>query len=110
MAEINAPKYEHYNGENGIHNGDMDIEKKGEIEAGTAEEEGFRQPDDVVKAAPLMRSLQGRHMQMIAIGELELAPAVSSWLTTFSCKAEVLAQVCSSDPAKLCLWVGRQAW
>ena len=52
-----APKY------------DYDKEKEGGLEAGVVNgHDGVHISEDQVQANPLARNLQGRHMQMIAIG------------------------------------------
>jgi amino acid permease len=53
-----APKYDEY-----------DKEKEAGIETGHVfDHAGVHANEDLVKANPLARTLQGRHMQMIAIG------------------------------------------
>ena len=63
---------------------------------GSAEGEAFERPAQ----APLARKLQGRHMQMIAIGENKYAASIGTLIMS-PLQAAPLALVSSSAPAHL---------
>ena len=76
------------------------MEKPGDYGEKEATRRGSAHEYDLQDASPLggqralTRALKGRHMQMIAIGELEMAEV--DWHLLTESQAELLAQVCSS--------------
>jgi len=71
---------------------------------------GVHRTEDVVQANSLARKLQGRHMQMIAIGTIySVALQRRSLLLTWN-KVALSVLVCLSALARLCTKVDQEAW
>ena len=92
---------------------DYDKEKDAGIDTADAaafgDHPGVHRNEDIVKSNPLARTLQGRHMQMIAIG-IRASFAESELFFVDVRQVAVSVLVCSSDPVRLCSKVDREAW